>query len=150
MNTVRRALALVVFGILISGCAPTLHVIGVYEGSYPTGVRHSFGYHPDGNIDVHVRAIGRPVILALSSYEPVIWSIKQDEEVVIKEIILSGYHPSKVAGVAPSVRITRQGFGYTYQPNARNSELARKLKEYTGLEIETYQGMYAGQEFSIH
>jgi len=136
----------------ISGCAtaPTLHGIGVYEGSYPTGVHHSFGYHPDGSIEVEVHTKGRPVILALSSYEPVVWNIKPDKGVIINEIILSGYHASTVVGVDNNVRITRQDFGYTDQPDARNSELAKKLKEYTGIDVETFQGMYTGKEFSVH
>lgn len=138
--------------VLISGCAtaPMLHGIGVYEGSYPFGVRHSAGYHPDGSVDVAVHTQSCPVILALSSYEPVVWNIKPDDGVIIKEIILSGYHPSKVTGVDTSVRITRQGFGVAYQPNAKNTKLAEKLKEYTGLDMVTFQGMYKGKAFSVH
>jgi hypothetical protein len=90
-------------------------------------VRHSSGYHPDESIDVIVRTKGRSVILALSSYEP-------------KEIILSSYHASKVVGIDSSIRITRQVFGFSYQPDARNSELAKKLEEYAGLGVETFQG----------
>ncbi len=146
------AIAALLWFVAISGCAtaPVLHGIGVYEGNYPAGVRHSSGYHPDGSIDVIVRTKGRPVILALSSYEPIVWNIKTDDGVVIKEIILSGYHASHVVGVDSSVRITRQGFGFSYQSDARNSELAKKLKEYTGLDVETFQGMYTGKEFSVH
>ena len=150
MKLIRRVAVVSLCCLLVSSCAPVLHGIGVYEGSYPTGNRHSFGYQPDGNIDVYVHTKGRPVILALSSYEPVVWNIKQDEGVVIREIILSGYHASKVVGVDSTVKVTRQEFGYTYQPDARNSELAKKLKDYTGLEIVTFQGMYAGKEFSVH
>src|SRR6185436_3742779 len=101
----RRSVLLTAFTLLIviSGCAtapptPQLHVIAAYEGSYPPGVRHSHGYHPDGAIDVEVHTKGHPVVLALSSHEPVVWNIKPDNGVIIKEIILSGYHPSKVVG----------------------------------------------------
>jgi hypothetical protein len=144
--------AILLWFITISGCAttPALHGIGVYEGSYPSGVRHSFGYHPDGSIDVIVRTKGRPVILALCSYEPIVWNIKPDDGVIIQEIILSGYHASKVVGVASSVKITRQEFGFSYQPHAKNSALAKRLKEYTGLDVETFQGVYTGKEFSVY
>ncbi|MFH1871963.1 MAG: hypothetical protein ABIK82_09280 [Pseudomonadota bacterium] len=148
-----RFIAVLFWLAAIAGCATaptTLHGIGVYEGSYPSGVLHSYGYHPDGSIDVSVHTKGRPVILALSSYEPVVWNIKLDDGVVIKEIILSGHHPSKVVGVESNVRITRQGFGFAYAPDARHSELAKKLKEYTGLDVENFQGMYTGKEFSVH
>jgi len=137
---------------IIAGCAtaPTLQGIGVYEGSYPSGVRHRAGYHPDGSIDVAVHTQGRPVILSLSSYEPVVWNIKADDGVIIKEIILSGYHSSKVTGVDASVRITWKDFGYSNYRNARTATLAKKLKAYTGLDVETFQGMYTGKEFSVH
>ena len=127
--------------LIISGCStsPVLHGIGVYEGSYPAG-----------RIDIHVRTQGHPVILGLCSYEAVTWNITADDGVVIREIILSGYNKSKVRGVADNVKITRQAFGYTYEPNAKNSGFAKHVKDYTGLEVESFQGMYTGKEFSIH
>lgn len=137
--------------LLLSACGtkPALHIIGVYEGSYPPGVTHSFGQHPDGSIDVHVRDQQHPVVLGLCSYEPINWHIRASDGVTIQEIILSGNHQSKVVGVPESVKITRQAFGYSYEANAKSSSFATKLKDYTGLEVQTFQGMYAGKEFSI-
>lgn len=136
----------------ISGCAgPALHGIGVYEGSYPPGVRHAFGYHPDGHVEVKINKTRRPVILVLSSYEPVVWNIVPDDEVKIEEIILSGYHASKVTGVDPEVKISRQPFGYAYKSDATHSKFAVKVFEYTGeSEFESFQGAYKGALFSIH
>ena len=147
-----RALILVVALLMLSACSskPALHVVGVYEGSYPPGVSHSFGNHPDGNIDIHVKSSRDPIVLGLASYEPVIWHIHSSERMNFQEIILSGHHPSKVAGVPESVKITRQAFGFSYEANAMNSPYAIKLKDYTGLEVRSFQGMYTGKEFSIH
>jgi hypothetical protein len=99
------SLALCIF---ITGCSsPALHGIGVYEGNYPPGIRHSFGYHPDGRVNIKVSTKNRPVILVLSSYEPIAWNVVPENGVKIKEIILSGYHPSKVTGVNSKVKIEK-------------------------------------------
>lgn len=147
-----RALMLIGVLFMLSACSstPALHIVGVYEGSYPPGVNHSSGYHPDGTIDIHVKNSRDPIVLGLASYEPVIWQIHSSEGVKIQEVVLSGNHPSKVVGLPESVKITRQAFGYSYEANAKQSPYAIKLKDYTGLEVQSFQGMYKGKEFSIH
>ncbi len=140
--------------LLILGCAtaPVLHGIGVYEGSYPAGAGHSHDSHPDGNVDIEVHTLGHPVILALSSYEPVLWNIKPDEGVIMMEIILSCYHPCRVVGVDNSVRITRYKYssGKRRFGNSREGYLTAELKAYTGQDFDSFQEMYTGKDFSVH
>lgn len=138
---------------LIMGCStnPSLHGIGVYEGSYPSGEQHSFRHHPDGHVEVNLHSKNRPIILVLSSYEPVVWKVVPDKGVKIKEIILSSYHPSKVVGVDSGVKVSRHSFGYFYKSEAVNSEFQEKIFKYTELsEFESFQGSYKGQLFSVH
>jgi len=141
-----------IFSIFVSGCStPVLHGIGVYEGSYPNGNRHSFGYHPNGRLDIKIHTKNQPVILVLSSYEPVVWNVIPDNEVEIEEIILSSYHPSKVSGVTSEVKITRKPFGYSYKLNEKNSRFSVKVFKYTGISrFESFQGSYKAELFSIH
>lgn len=138
--------------IFISGCSgPALHGIGVYEGSYPSGSRHSFDHHPDSYIEVTIHAKSQPLIIVLSSYEPVVWKLLPDNGVKIKEIILSSYNPSKVVGIDSTIKVSRQPFGYSYKTTHSKSKLAVQVFKYTGLtEFESYQGSYKGEKFSIH
>lgn len=126
-----------------------VHAIGVYEGDYPDGITHRGGFHPDGKIELSVKnnpnASG--VILVLSSYEPVNWHIKEDEGVKVEKVILSGHHPSKVTGV-DGIPILRENLGYAYQKSSF-SGVETKIKELTGLEVNTFQGGYKGKYFDI-
>lgn len=127
-----------------------VHVIGVYEGSYPPGVRHSFGRHPDGAIALRVDTVFVPVVLVLTSYEPVVWTLELAPGVDIAEIILSGYHPSSVEGVDRSVRVSRQSLGYAYKNDEQRAALEREVMNYTGLAITSFQSSYKGKEFSVY
>ncbi len=143
---------LLLFCFFISGCsAPALHIIGVYEGSYPSEERNSFSHHADGYIEVKIHSKDKPLIIVLSSYEPVVWTLVADDGVEIKEIIISSYHPSKVVGLDSSIPVSRKSFGYSYKPVNSNSTFAIKIFEYTGIkEFESYQGVYKGATFSIY
>lgn len=135
---------------LISGCStqPVLHSIGVYEGP-----RH-FGGHPvddpsPSTIQIRVHAKSHPVVLALFNYEAVMWDITADENAVIKEIILSSAQGSKVKGIdEKAVRVTRKSFGLAYDDRSME-RIAPLLKNYTGLDITSFQGSYKGIEFSV-
>ncbi len=151
-NEIMRQVLLFFGFLIISGCAgPALHGIGIYEGSYPSGVRHSFGFHPDGHVEVKIHDTDQPLVIVLSSYEPVVWKLVPDIGVEIKEIIISGYHPSKVVGLNSIIKVSRQPFEHPYKSMSSNSKFAIKVFEYTGInEFKSYQGAYNGAIFSIH
>jgi len=128
---------------------PEVHVIGVYEGWYPDGKGHSFGYHPYGNIDIIVHEEKVPVILILTSYEPVTWTFKISESSRIEKVILSGYHPSKTAGLPNETTILKKDIGYAYSKDSRY----RKIEEFSldefGIIPSSFQYGYKGNEFFI-
>ena len=65
-----------------------VHVIGVYEA----GSGHSFNYHPTyiSNVCLNVNGslLDKPLILVLTTYEPVHWVLHMPEGVVINKVIL--------------------------------------------------------------
>lgn len=71
--------------------APELHIFGVYESDGGHGA-------PPGNLTVQ---IDRPaeMVLALSSYEPVDWTIVVAAGAVIDNIVVNGYEPQTVTVV---------------------------------------------------
>ncbi len=65
-----------------------LHVIGVYEA----GSGHSFNYHPTYTSNVCITINGslsdKPLIIVLSTYEPVQWVLHIPEGLVVNKVIL--------------------------------------------------------------
>ncbi len=79
-----------------------LHVVGVYEASSD----HSFCHSTTGAVSVTVKNTGKPVILAVSSYEPVTWNIKLEPGAQLERVIVGGYGVQKVKGISDMVPTT--------------------------------------------
>lgn len=137
-----------------------VEAIGVYEGTRPPGpaAGRDVG-HTARPVEVSVGLTDRPVVLVLSSYEPVIWTIKADAGARIRHILLSGYADSTVVGV-PNIEMTRIGQAYAYQPPQSTFTRGRSgsggyphldslVLQYVGRSIERFQGRYTGERFSV-
>jgi hypothetical protein len=124
-----------------------LHVIGVYEGDR----------HVDGIVDVHVPARKRPVVLALTAYQPTIWRI--DSTAKLAAVYLYGYEPQRIEGVPKGVRVnevTKPDFVCTYGWEAQQNtggcyyqKMIATVRKAAGLVESSFQGCYAGREFEI-
>ncbi|NEQ77624.1 MAG: hypothetical protein F6K23_34200 [Okeania sp. SIO2C9] len=86
-----------------------LHLIGVCEARSD----HRGGYHPTGTINIKIERKNQPVILALSSYEPVHWNVSLAKEVKLEKVIINGYHDQKISGISgiPIEEFSYQGTG---------------------------------------
>ncbi|WRH67493.1 MAG: hypothetical protein RSE13_03640 [Planktothrix sp. GU0601_MAG3] len=129
-----------------------LHLIGVYEAN----PNHSGNQRSPGTISVNINRQNQPIILALSSYEPVNWKLNIQPGVIIEKIILNGYYDQNIVGVSGipiqeySQEVTNQTLGnFPYQWNGVSSTLINQLQQQTGLEITSFQGCYRGTEFKI-
>lgn len=127
---------------------PEVHVIGVYEGSYPPNAGH--GSSRPYQIDIAVKERKHPVVLVLMSYEPIEWRFTLDEGAQVREVILSSVHPSRVQGLGPEVPILRESLGLTYKRDASYERIRHQLAERYGSEPASFQYGYKGREFSIH
>lgn len=126
-----------------------IEAVGVYEGSYPPGVQHSFRYHPVGKVKVFVGKTTKPIVLALSSNEPVKWEIVETERANIEHILLGGPGNSKVTGNL-RIAVTRIGKVFSYKVGDKYyRNLQKVIKQYTGLQINSFQGVHSGKEFNI-
>lgn len=141
-----------------------MHVIGVYEGSYPDGVRHSFGFHPEGVVDVVVNADDRPIALVLSSYEPVEWRIHVSDGARIERVLLRGYHAQRATGLPAGTSVTSVGhegtganldYAYGTDRELHNSGggnfegFIASVRAQTGLTEASFQGCYTGIAFEV-
>ena len=65
--------------------------------------------HPAGIVRVHVRTRPKPVVLFLSSYEPVQWELSLDAGARLSRVFTQGYHEQTVVGAPANTTIVQQG-----------------------------------------
>lgn len=134
-----------------------LHVISIYE----TNTNHFGNHHPTGTVSVQIQRQEKPIVLALSAYEPVNWQLNLEPGVKVEKIILNGYYRQTVSGVSGipieeySFKGTGQSLGdFTYEWEFVSRDpslppLLPQLEQKTQLPITSFQGCYRGTQFEI-
>ena len=135
-----------------------LHLIGVYEANAEHGNRN---YLSKSAIEIKVEPRNKPIILALSAYEPVRWNITAEPGAVIEKIIVNGYHNQTVSGVS-GIPIEEHSYEETgnyigdfiYKwgataESSNTSSLVTKLEQRTRTSLTSFQGCYRGTNFTI-
>ena len=130
----------------ISSRAPTLECAHKYSG-----------VHAEKEVTINITYDTKPIVLALTAYEPTLWKISQRTEVKIVKVILAGYHAQRIEGISPEAAI--EVYTYDESPCARcwqggqhfysYKAPPKQLEEITGLEVTSFQGRYSGSEFWI-
>ena len=122
--------------------------VGIYEAA--DGV-HSFrGPRKAGTVQVFVMKSAHPIVLVLSSYEPVTWSLQLQNGAKVSHVLLSGYHASQVYG-APDAHIESIGTQHAYRRGSPEFEtLDGLVRQFTGKRIGSFQGAYSGTSFSLN
>ncbi|MCL2021785.1 MAG: hypothetical protein FWG81_06770 [Betaproteobacteria bacterium] len=124
-----------------------IEAIGVYEGLYERDQDRR--EHKHGKVIIAAKASEKPIVLVLSSYEPVRWILKRDSGAKFAAIVLSGNGISKVEG-AGSVRIIKSGGHYAYRTGDHKYQLLnQEVVKLTGKNINIFQGSYKAGEFSV-
>ena len=129
------------------GAKQELYAVGFYEGAMPDGPK-KFGI-----AEVEVRVTDRPVVLALSAYEPIRWKVKVGEGVRVEKILLGGYGDQLLdpppAGVPVETHVARAGDQSSFYlfPRSRgdgesNTRAEERLGQLSGLPVATLQGAY--------
>jgi hypothetical protein len=133
-----------------------VHVVSVYEDSLPDGRRRQFREHALGTVAVPVAAPGRPVILLLTAYEPVLWQVAVAPGSRLTQVIACGYHTPQVQGVPDGVPVSihsydtdRRGF---YLPGSRSDQVqafVAQVRATTGRAPRTVQYTYRATEIPV-
>ena len=134
--------------------SPELNIIGMYESDGGHGA-------PAGTTTVQINRTG-PMVLMLSSYEPVIWELTLAAGVDISEVILNGYNPSTVTGLAASTTVTDlttplnhlEACAYEWpiiNPNSGcdTGDLISATEALTGLQLNSFLGCYHGTAWTL-
>lgn len=136
-----------------------LHVIGIYEGR---GAMHGAGSDArvTGVVDVVVAPRPKPIVLALSSYEPVRWRLTLESGAQLARVITQGYYAQEVEGAPDGVEIVHRepgqacsyAYGWEVVHNSGGGNFALMLadiRDVTGLTETSFQGCYGGERFEI-
>jgi beta-lactamase regulating signal transducer with metallopeptidase domain/predicted esterase len=135
---------------LLAACADAnLHVVSIYW----TG--------PGNNgtpVDVDVRPTKRPIVLALASYQSVLWKVRMAQGARVNAVIVGGYSEQEAEGLSASIPILyrtyfpslSQGFFYGHQWNSPEcQDMVKKLHDLTGLRVAHFQGEELGSSFVV-
>ena len=145
-------------GVLTTYVAPTpgtpeLHLMGVYE----THSNHSGDSHPEGEASVYVTRT-TPLVLALSSYEPVHWTVNAAAGARIQRIILNGLYNQRVTAPQDIPVEVHAGsawlgsYAYAWPSSSGGSDTPRlvsALEQRTGLSLSSFAGCYQGTSFTL-
>jgi len=139
-----------------AAAATELHVVGVYEGHEVQGPH---GVEPRSAVAVHVARPGRDVILALSAYDPVDWTITVEAGTRLQKVILSGYHaqrattptgvPLDIYGYDDHRQLVPEG-GYGYEwPSFQAEAVVQAAQSVAGVPLTSFRGCYRSAHFAI-
>lgn len=133
---------------------PELQIVSVYEADGGHG-------GPPGNITVDIDRPGN-VVLVLSSYEPVDWTVNEQPGTVIDEVILNGYHDQRLVGGASGASVSTYTYdgtgtylaacGYAWPSSSGGCDtpgLVSRAESLTGLNLSAFVGCYHGTGFRV-
>lgn len=134
----------------LKGCR--LDVVGIYSPA--TSIE-------DDRVAVTVKPTDQPVVLVLCSYSSAQWNVTIDDETDVRQIIVSSYFESSVVGVPDEIPVQRVSYFRDGGPTddsyfwafawhtQRGRDMQSRLKEMTGLDLETFQGEYSANQFVV-
>jgi RNA polymerase sigma factor (sigma-70 family) len=124
--------------LLAASADADLHVVSIYGTDAGNGAP----------VDVEVRPTAKPIVLALASYQSVLWNVKIAPGARVKAVIIGGYFEQEFEGIPAHIPIVyrayfpsqKQGFYYAYQGNTiEYRRMVEQLNDLTGLLVATSQ-----------
>lgn len=123
-------------------------VIGVYESKSGAQGAAKTRSSP-GVVHVTLTPSSIPLVLVLSSYEPVRWVLDNPGRRKVSAVLLSGYHESSVFG-AEDAQVLRIGSSHAYKVDSPDyMTLKKNVARYVGNPVRTFQGAYSAQSFTV-
>jgi RNA polymerase sigma factor (sigma-70 family) len=131
---------------LLAACADAeLHLVGI------PGPAPKFGN--GAPVDVEIRPSSKPIVLALTSYQSVLWNLKIAKGAQVRAVIIAGYFEQEFEGIPANILIVcrsyfpkerphrNPGWFYGHEWNSpQYREMVRMLNEMTGLAVASFQG----------
>ena len=122
-------------------------VVGVHDSAASTRVAGS-QWQP-GGVTVNVQPGATPLVLVLSSQEPVKWLVHTNGR-KIEAVLIAGYQESNVYGTGET-KVLKIGSRAVYRMDSPDYEpLKRDIAHYVANPVHSFQGSYRGQSFSVN
>lgn len=134
-----------------------VYAVASYEGLNPINVVIDKNGNKNASNEVIVNAENKPIILVLTSYEPVVWDIKTTVKTKIAGVILGGYYNQAILGISKNIPVlnytyTQNSCGYFYLSNRLDSEQVaniQKIQQVTGKKPADIKYQYNGGTFFV-
>lgn len=122
-------------------------VLGVYEAENDR--RQPGQPRTPGTVFVSLGQGPGPLVLVLSSYEPVRWVVVNGAGRRVAAVLLSGYHPSEVQGLQ-GVQVLRIGQQSAYKLDSpAYARLKEDVARYVAAPVRSFQGSYKAARFQV-
>lgn len=103
----------------------------------------------DDPVRVRVQPAWRPVVLVLSSHQPVSWKVEAEPGVDLRAVLLAGSGDSQVSGTG-AIPVRSIGGYYAFKHGSLEfRHLEREVLRCTGCAIEHFYGAYAEEHFDV-
>lgn len=134
-----------------------VYAVASYEGLNPISTVIDKNGNKNASNDVIVNVKNKPIILVLTSYEPVVWKIKITAKTKIAGVILGGYYNQAILGISKSIPVlnytyTQNNCGHFYLSDRLDSEQVasiEKIQEITGKKPADIKYQYNGGTFFV-
>lgn len=134
-----------------------VYAVASYEGLNPIGVIIDKNGNRNASNDVIVNVKNKPIVLVLTSYEPVVWNIKSTQGTKIAGVVLGGYYNQALLGISKNIPVlnytyTQNNCGHFYLSNRLDSEQVasiQKIQEVTGKKPTDIKYQYNGGTFFV-
>ncbi len=119
-----------------------VHIVGVDRGKADKSYKpFAHGQVNKGLVDVEVKVGDKPILLVLTSPNPIKWTIVAKKSDNILGIILSGHGKHEVTGnISPKTEIMQQSIAGSEYETIGYILLTKKIKELTGLDVTSFRG----------
>jgi hypothetical protein len=137
-----------------------MHVIGVYDGSFPPEPGKRGAPSRESGVQVVVYRTRKPAVLVLSAAKPVRWDLKLNQDARVELVILQGRYDAKISGLPSDIPVLRRdwkktcgwAYGWERDFNRRGGHYRRVIQSLrcaTGLRESSFQGCKVGAVFEV-
>lgn len=132
--------------------------IGANEGGTATDLSIGEQAHDSGIVALAASRTGKPLVLILSSYDPVIWDVRQVPRSRLRAIVVTGHYQSGVVGTRRALPVVFSSQKapdpcwaprHAYKGGPDLDSLERAVRSATGRGIDRFYGDYRPTAFHV-
>lgn len=131
--------------------------LGAYEA---VGRQHGFGkQRKAGKVKISGHPSGEPIVLVLSAYEPIDWSVSKSIADRVQGVIVLAYYPQTVAGLTLGTPVLRSNhtekrqdcgsYLSAHNGGPRLDRVFNRIFDHFGEPIDKFFGRYKASEFNV-